>query len=128
MNIEHIAIWVKDLELMKNFYCEYFSGVSNDLYVNDENMFSSYFISFEGGARLELMSMPVLERAIAPQFQSIGFAHFAVSTGSTDSVDRLTRRLVADGFELVDGPRWTGDGYYESTIFDPEGNRIEITI
>ncbi|WP_337041635.1 VOC family protein [Emticicia sp. 17c] len=128
MKIEHVAIWVKDLELMKGFYEKYFAGKANEKYRNDKKNFESYFISFESGARLELMQMPGItesSQGIAQQF--MGLTHFAVSVGSKEQVDALTEIFRNDSFEIVGEPRWTGDGYYESVILDPEKNRIEIT-
>jgi lactoylglutathione lyase len=129
MRIEHIAIWVKDLELMKKFYKKYFDAKSNEKYVNSTKGYASYFLSFSEGARLELMqkkSIPVCQHD--PVEQHTGLIHFALSLGSRVNVDCLTDRLEADGYTVVDGPRPTGDGYYESVVLDPEGNRIELTV
>jgi lactoylglutathione lyase len=129
MNIEHIAIWTKDLEKMRVFYEKYFGGKSNEKYRNDKKGFESYFISFDSGARLEIMQMPTIpdsKNNVHEQF--IGLTHFAVSVGTQEKVDVLTKILENDGFEIVGQPRWTGDGYYESVVLDPEQNRIEITI
>ena len=129
MHIEHLAIWVKDLELMKDFYCNYFSATANSKYINPAKQFQSYFLSFEGGPRLELMQKPTVPATnddIYKQFT--GLIHFAVSLGSKEMVDEMTAKFKADGFEVLDGPRTTGDGYYESVILDPENNRIELTV
>lgn len=129
MKIEHIAIWVKDLEQMKAFYEKYFVGKPKGKYRNEKKGFESYFISFDSGARLELMQMPQIpdsKNDIYEQF--MGFIHFAISVGSKELVDDLTKQLEKDGLEIIGQPRWTGDGYYESVILDPEQNRIEITI
>lgn len=129
MRIEHIAIYCKDLEAMRNFYENYFNGKSNKKYVNSKKGFESYFISFTDGARLELMRMmgiPDSKNNIYEQFT--GLIHFAVSVGSKEKVDELTEKFRNDGIEIIGEPRWTGDGYYESVILDIEGNRIEITI
>jgi lactoylglutathione lyase len=128
MKIEHIAVWVHDLEKMKSFYVKYFSGVSNEKYYNPKKEFSSYFITFAGGARLELMHAPsIAQRPLDPQVQSMGIVHFAFSTGSRDTVIALTEELRRDGCAVVSEPRVTGDGYFESCILDYEGNRVEIT-
>jgi lactoylglutathione lyase len=128
MTIEHLAIWVRDLELMRSFYMKYFEGKSNDKYRNDKKNFESYFISFDSGARLELMQMPnIIDAGNDGLQQFIGITHFAVSVGSKEKVDELTEIFRKDAFEIVGEPRWTGDGYYESVILDPEKNRIEIT-
>ncbi len=127
MKIEHLAMWTQQLETMRAFYENYFHGRSSDQYSNPRTGFQSYFLSFENGARLELM-----QRAdIAPRnsgTEQVGLAHLAMSVGSRRAVDQLTERLRADGFQVVGEPRTTGDGYYESVILDPDGNRIEITI
>jgi lactoylglutathione lyase len=128
MKIEHIAIWVKDLEKMKAFYEIYFGGKANKKYRNEKKGFESYFISFDSGARLELMQMlqiPDSKNDIYEQF--IGLIHLAISVDSVEDVNTLTEKLRNDAYEIVGEPRWTGDGYYESVIFDPEYNRIEIT-
>ncbi|RFS15708.1 VOC family protein [Emticicia sp. C21] len=128
MIIEHLAIWVRDLELMRSFYVKYFNGKSNEKYRNDKKNFESYFISFDSGARLELMQMPGITDAGNNGYeQFIGITHLAVSVGTKEKVDELTEVFRKDSFEIVGEPRWTGDGYYESVILDPEKNRIEIT-
>ncbi|HEU5291588.1 MAG TPA: VOC family protein [Cyclobacteriaceae bacterium] len=129
MKIEHIALWTRNLEKMKSFYEQYFHARAGEKYVNPKKQFESYFLSFESGARLELMqiaSVPDSTNDIYKQFT--GFIHFAISTGSKERVDSLTLQLKDDGFQILDGPRTTGDGYYESVVLDPEGNRVEITI
>ena len=127
--IHHIAVWVADLEKMKNFYVKYFHCTSNDGYTNPKTSFTSYFLTFGDGIKLELMEMPsVAETKNRIDKQFLGLAHIAVSVGSKAHVDQLTDQLVQDGFALASAPRTTGDGYYESCIFDPEFNRIEITI
>ena len=129
MRIEHIAIWCKDLELMKNFYVKYFQAIPNHKYQNPSKKFASYFLRFEDGARLELMQMesvPESKNDIYVQFT--GLIHFAVSLGSKEMVDSLTLKLQQDGYTIIDGARTTGDDYYESVLLDPEQNRIELTI
>lgn len=128
MKIEHIAIWVKDLEKMRLFYEKYFNGKSNEKYRNDKKGFESYFISFNSGARLELMQMPNIpdsKNNIYEQF--MGLIHFAISVETEENVNVLTEKLRNGAYEIIGEPRWTGDGYYESVILDPEQNRIEIT-
>ena len=128
MKIEHLAVWVRDLELMRGFYMKYFGGKSNEKYRNDKKNFESYFISFDSGARLELMQMSdIIDAGNDGHQQFIGITHFAVSVGSKERVDELTEIFRKDALEIVGEPRWTGDGYYESVILDPEKNRIEIT-
>ena len=126
MKIEHVAIWVNDLEGMRDFYKQYFDGEENSLYHNPKKKFESYFITFEGGARLELMKQVGIDDAI--QTQTIGYAHIAFSVGSKEKVNELTNILREAGYPVLNGPRTTGDGYYESVVSDPEGNQIEITI
>lgn len=128
MKIEHLAIWVKDLEKMKAFYEKYFDGKANDQYFNPKKNFRSYFLTFTSGCRLELMHKPEIPSNLNDaHLQNIGITHFAVSVGSKEKVDALTGRLRKDGFSIIGEPRTTGDGYYESVVFDPEKNRIEIT-
>ena len=130
MKIEHIAIWTQDIEAMKRFYETYFDAQANSKYTNPKKGFESYFLTFGSGARVELMqksNVTPLERS-HPADDYLGYAHFAFSLGSESAVDEKTQRLVTDGFTKLDGPRWTGDGYYESVILDPEGNRIELTV
>ncbi len=130
MKIEHIALWAKDIEAMKRFYETYFDAQANNKYTNPTKGFQSYFLTFTSGARMELMQKPGIgthEKA-DPADEFLGYAHFAFALGSESAVNEKTHRLVSDGFIKLDGPRWTGDGYYESVILDPEGNRIEITV
>lgn len=129
MHIEHIAIWTNQIEILKDFYLKYFMAKSNDKYYNPTKAFNSYFLTFEKGARLELMQMPNINAASDNVYQQFtGLTHFAVSVGSKEMVDSFTEKLRNDGFEVVSEPRTTGDGYYESVILDPDKNRIEITI
>ncbi|MDR2148909.1 MAG: VOC family protein [Tannerella sp.] len=128
MNIEHIALWIKDLEVMKEFYCTYFQAVSNTKYVNEHTGFSSYFLSFgEGKTRIELMSRADISEA-AEKNRTFGLAHFAFSVGSKEAVDTFTEQLRTAGYTIAGEPRTTGDGYYESVVLDPEGNLVEITV
>lgn len=128
MKIDHIAIWVKDLEATKSFYEKYFKATANAKYHNASKNFESYFLSFADGCRLELMQKPgILEESRSYDAQKIGIIHFSLSVGSKVNVDILTNRLRADGIRIVGQPRTTGDGYYESVILDPEDNIIEIT-
>ena len=127
MKIEHIALYVNDLEGARNFFVKYFGAASNDGYCNPETNFRSYFLSFEDGSRLELMSkleMSDPQKSLA----RTGYVHIAFCVGSKEKVDALTAELQADGYAVVSGPRTTGDGYYESCILDAEQNQIEITI
>ncbi|GGG38309.1 hypothetical protein GCM10011414_04550 [Croceivirga lutea] len=128
MRIAHIAIWVQDLEKSKSFYERYFNGKSNALYYNPKKNFKSYFISFADGAQLELMHKPEIPVLEAKEIEHTGLTHFAISVGSKKKVDMLTNQIIQEGFTVVGEPRTTGDGFYESVILDPEGNRIEITI
>lgn len=127
MPIEHVAIWTKDIEKLKNFYLKYFGGSSNNKYFNLTKNFQSYFISFDSGARLEIMQMPDIPDNLNSTIkQYLGLIHLAISVGSREKVDQLTEELRTDGYLVISEPRQTGDGYYESCILDPDGNRIEI--
>jgi len=125
MKIAHVAIWTRDIEAMKDFYCTYFKGLANEKYVNEKKGFESYFIRLEGDVSLELMRRTDIKGD--PSAGSIGFAHIAFYVGSKEAVDKMTERLAASGYVHKDGPRTTGDGYYEAVFLDPEGNMIEIT-
>ena len=128
MKIDHIAIWVKDLERMKRFYEDYFQGSAGEKYHNPKKQFESYFISLAEGCRLELMHNPnITGKQRENNEQHLGLIHFAISVGSKEKVDQLTEKLRKDGIRVVGEPRTTGDGCYESVIIDPEGNRVEIT-
>lgn len=127
MRIEHIAMYVNNLEAARDFFVTYLNGRSNDGYHNKTTDFRSYFVSFDDGARLEIMNKP----GVTDQENTLsrmGYIHIAFSVGSKEQVDALTSKLKADGFEVVSGPRTTGDGYYESCVVAIEGNQIEITI
>ena len=128
MKIEHIAIWARDVEKLKDFYSHYFHAVAGEKYFNPKKNFHSYFLSFDTGCRLELMQMPgILDNKDTEASQYFGLTHMAISVGSSELVDHLTTQLREDGYVVASEPRTTGDGYYESVILDPEGNRIEIT-
>ena len=124
MKIDHIALWVKDLEGMKNFYLKYFDCKSGERYENPTKGFSSFFIRFDDGARLELMHHNDISEHNSRD--TFGWTHLAIQVGSKAEVDRMTCRFEEDGLTVESRPRVTGDGYYESVILDPEGNRIEL--
>ena len=126
MRIEHAALYVRDLEEARAFFARYFGAVRGPMYHNSRTDFRSYFLSFDGGARLELMTRPQLQRQERPAFCT-GYTHLAFSLGGREAVDALTARLAADGYEVKSGPRVTGDGYYESCVLDPDGNEVERT-
>ncbi len=127
MHIEHIALWTDQLDTLVSFYETYFGATAQPKYTNPKTHFESVFVTFDSGARIEVMHKPALgTRPIgAPP---LGYAHLAFSVGSREGVDRLTQRLAADGHPVIGQPRVTGDGYYESLILDPDGNPIEITV
>ncbi len=127
MYIEHLAVYVKDLEESKNFFEKYFLAKSNTMYHNKKTGFRSYFLSFENGARLEIMNKEEINKS--EDFENrLGYIHLAFSLGSKEKVDTLTKILSDDGYEVISGPRTTGDGYYESCIRGFEGNLIELAV
>jgi lactoylglutathione lyase len=129
LRIEHVAFWTEELERLVNFYEKYFGAVAGSQYVNPAKGFESRFLNFESGARIEVMRSSTLNPVkYDPGAQRMGLAHLAISVGSLRRVEELTAQLTGDGFKVVDGPRHTGDGYFESVVLDPDGNRIEITI
>jgi len=128
VRIEHIALWTADVDRLAVFYESYFGARAGPRYRNAEKGFESRFVAFAGGARLELMRTTTLTPSALPRgAQRMGLTHVALAVGSEAEVDQLTRRLRTDGYEVLDGPRRTGDGYYESVVLDPDGNRLELT-
>ena len=125
MHITHIALWTNDLERIKLFYTKYFAARANEKYENLAKQFSSYFLTFASGAQLELMHQPGRQPSDLPL---LGYAHLAISLGSKEAVDAKTQELARAGYSCLDGPRTTGDGYYESTFYDPDGNVLELTV
>ena len=126
MHIEHIAMYVNDIEKTKEFFVKYFNATSNEGYHNPNTDFRSYFLSFDDGARLEIMNRPQMIDD-EKNLNRSGYIHIAFSLGSKAAVDALTERIKNDGYDVISGPRTTGDGYYESCIVGIEGNQIEIT-
>ena len=127
MKIEHIAMYVNELEAARDFFAQYFGGRANAGYHNRTTDFRSFFVSFDDGARLEIMKKPEMtddKKAL----NRTGYAHVAFSVGSREKVDELTERLRADGYAVISGPRTTGDGYYESCVVAIEDNQVEITV
>jgi lactoylglutathione lyase len=127
MKIEHLAIWVSDLEEMRIFYTHYFDLVSGEKYINDKKGFTSYFLTFgDGLSRIELMNRMDITTDYKNRGSILGLAHIAFSVGSKEAVNQLTERLRSDNYTIASEPRTSGDGYYESVVLDPEGNQIEI--
>ncbi len=125
MTIDHIAIWTNDLEKVKEFYLKYFNCTANEKYENKKKQFSSYFLSFSGGARIELMKSDSVSET--KQAETTGLAHLAINIGTKEKVDSLTKQIEEAGYTIYSHPRTTGDGCYESVIADPVNNRIELT-
>jgi len=129
MHIDHLAIWTNQLEVMKDFYETYFIARVSNIYRNPASGLETYFLIFSSGACLELMQRPGIDKSEnLPGDKRTGFAHISFACGSESNVDLLTKRMQENGYKLVNGPRYTGDGYYESLILDPDGNQIEITV
>lgn len=129
MKIDHIAIWTSNLEASKSFYEKYFQATAGEKYHNPKKGFTSYFLSFDGLVRLEIMhraDISELRQRLGEEI--MGFTHLAISVGSKDEVDSMTELLRKDGFKVVGEARTTGDGYYESVVLDVDGNRLEITV
>lgn len=126
MKIEHVALWVKDIDQVCEFYRKYFHAKVGELYTNSNKGFRSRFIEFDTGSRLEVMNQENLKFSISNSH--LGYAHLSISVGSKEMVDNLTKKMKADGILIESEPRTTGDGYYESKVLDPEGNPVEITI
>jgi lactoylglutathione lyase len=127
MKIEHLAIWVSDLEAMRIFYTNYFDLVSGEKYINDKKGFTSYFLTFGNGlSRIELMNRMDITTDYKNRGNILGLAHIAFSVGSKEAVNQLTEKLRSDNYTIASEPRTSGDGYYESVVLDPEGNQIEI--
>ena len=128
MKIEHLAIWVDDLEVMRNFYLRYFDLESGEKYINTQKKFASYFLTFgEGKTLIEIMTREDIYAEPEKRGFAKGIAHFAISVGSKEAVNNLTEQLRADNYVIESEPRTTGDGYYESVVLDPEGNYVEIS-
>lgn len=127
MHIEHIAMYVNDLEKTREFFLKYFNATSNEGYHNKTTDFRSYFLTFDNGARLEIMNKPQMSDE-KKGFNRSGYIHIAFSLGSKEAVDMLTEKMKNDGYDVISGPRTTGDGYYESCIVGIEENQIEITV
>ncbi|PTY07002.1 glyoxalase/bleomycin resistance/extradiol dioxygenase family protein [Opitutaceae bacterium EW11] len=127
MRIEHVAVWTRNLDRLRDFYVRNFGCSSGDKYTNAAKGFSSYMLCFESGARLELMSRTdVTERT--SQSPQVGYAHFALALGSEEAVRQWTEKLRKAGVPVASEPRRTGDGYYESAVLDPDGNTVELTV
>ncbi|MFC3932530.1 VOC family protein [Streptococcus dentapri] len=125
MKIEHVGLWAKDLENMRDFYVKYFGAQASNLYHNPKTKFSSYFLTFSEGARVELCHRPDITQGNKASF---GLTHLAFALGSKEEVDRFAYEMQDNGYPIQNGPRTTGDGYYEAVIYDPEGNQIELTV
>jgi lactoylglutathione lyase len=129
MTLEHVAIWTDKLELLKEYYVKYFNGIPNGKYTNEKKQFQSYFLAFEPGARLEIMSMPGIPGNLNDTInkQHKGIIHLAFGVETIAEVEEKAKQLQADGFKILSCPRKTGDGYYEFETLDPDNNRLEVT-
>lgn len=127
MKIEHVAVWVDDIERIREFYLTYFDVTCGEKYVNPTKSYTSYFLTFnEGGSRLELMNRPDIATNEHQRNLLKGLAHICISLGKKEAVNALTERFRQDGYTIASEPRTSGDGYYESAVLDPEGNYIEL--
>lgn len=127
MKIEHIAIWCKNLELMKIFYEHYFDAISTVMYINQKSGFLSYSLTLLDGAQIKLMKMDSIEvLSVEAYKQFIGFAHIAFKAGSIERVNEIITRFASEGMEVLIEPHWTENGYYESVFLDPEGNHLKV--
>ena len=124
MKLHHIAIWTFRLEELKKFYIRFFGGESNEKYVNSKKGFESYFISFGEGPSLELMSRPDVQNTVVEE-NRVGLTHLAFTFPSREEVLRFTEEMRSEGYTIAGEPRTSGDGYFESVVLDPDGNRIE---
>jgi lactoylglutathione lyase len=123
--LEHVALWVRDVDRVAAFYARYFDARVGERYENPRKGFQSRFLAFDSGARLEVMARTdVVSRGAG---EGLGFAHVAIAIGDEAAVDALAARFKVEGLPVLDGPRRTGDGYYECVVLDPEGNRVEVT-
>lgn len=127
MKIEHVGLFVRDLERTVEFYETFFEAEASEKYHNPVTTFSSRFLTFPDGARLEVCTRKDLNRHHETGYP-LGYMHLAFSLGSKSAVDNLTKEISAAGYKHLSGPRVTGDGYYESVVCDPEGNQIELTV
>jgi lactoylglutathione lyase len=128
MRIDHVALFCKDLEQMRQFFLDYFEAVSNEQYHNPRTGLRTYILTFSNGdTQLELMQRSDTIDA-DPSKPNVGFIHISFAVGSKEAVDAKTQELRNAGYHVTSGPRTTGDGYYESCILGPEGIQIEITI
>ena len=127
MKVEHIALYVSDLEGAREFFTRFFGAEAGEAYHNPSTGLKTYFLSFGDGARVEIMSRPEMEDREKGLMRT-GYIHLAFSAGSREAVDRLTEELAGAGYEVLSGPRVTGDGYYESCVLGFEDNQIEITV
>jgi lactoylglutathione lyase len=128
MQLEHFAIWTSQLDVLKDFYEKYFGGRAGAKYVDSTGRFSSYFITFPTGAKLEIMQLPEVQpRQHDQRYPVSGYTHMAFRVNTPDEVKILTQLLCQDGFKLEKPLQWTADGFYESAVFDPDQNIVEIT-
>lgn len=129
MTLEHVAIWTGQLDALKDFYVKYFNGIANEKYSNEKKQFHSYFLTFQSGARLELMTMPGIpgNKNDRVKAQHAGIIHLAFGLDTMQEVDEKAAELKVAGFPILSGPRKTGDGYYEFETLDPDDNRLEVT-
>lgn len=126
IKIDHTALYVHNLEATKDFFVRFFSAQSNQMYHNPRTGLRSYFLTFGEGTRLEIMNRPEVHSSEKSLYEA-GYTHLSFSAGGKENVDKLTQTLSSEGFQILSGPRTTGDGYYESCISGPEGIQVEIT-
>lgn len=125
MKVDHIAIYVRNLEDAKNFYVKYFNAKPNNKYHNPKTLLETYFLSFDSDTRIEIMTRPNLKDMSVEPFRA-GLIHLAFKLGSKELVNAKVEQLKLDGYQIITTPRTSGDGYYEACISDGEGNFIEI--
>ena len=129
MTLDHVAIWTNNIEESRAWYMKYFGGRSNEKYTNEKKQFQSYFLTFESGVRLEIMTMTGIPANLNDTVtnQHLGIIHLAFGVETMKEVDEKAKELEAEGYIILSGPRKTGDGCYEFETLDPDRNRIEVT-
>ncbi|MBN1499819.1 MAG: VOC family protein [Spirochaetes bacterium] len=122
MKLHHTAFWTGDLERLENFYIKYFGG--KVLFRHSINDFKCTFMEIAGSFKIEIMTRTDISGHAADE--RIGYSHLSIEVESREKVNELTDFFMKENVKILKNREQYDDGFYESSVCDPDGNIIEL--